>query len=81
MVFALHIHTSLKNHHFRFFPCDGGKLSIKTTVEKTITSHFSATLTYIKPSLMVFFDVFAPFRKEVKHCLNKQKTDKLPLCP
>ena len=35
MDFALHIHTYIKIHHFLvFFPSDGGKLSMKTTVEK-----------------------------------------------
>ena len=51
-----HTYINTKNIIFGFFPSDGGKLSIKTTVEKkpkkkTITSHFSATHTYIKPSL------------------------------
>ena len=57
--------TSLKTIIFDFFLNNGGKLSIETTVEKneekTITSHFSATHTYIKPSLMVFFRFFCIF--------------------
>ena len=60
MDFALHIHTYIHKNPslFVFFPSDGRKLSVKTTVEKnpkkSIISHFLATHTYINPSLMDF---------------------------
>ena len=62
MDFALHIHTYIKNHHFLvFFPSDGGKLSIKTTVEKN--HHFTFfSYIYIHESIIDFFSFFlAPF--------------------
>ena len=66
MDFALHIHTyiKIKNPSFFlfFFPSDGGKLSIKTTVEKkpkkSIISHFSATHTLKNVKWWIFFSFF-----------------------
>ena len=59
-----HTYILKKPSFLFFFPSDGRKLSNKSTVkkneEKTITSHFSATHTHIKPSLM-YFSFFAPF--------------------
>ena len=66
MDFALHIHTCIKIHYFLgFFPSDGGKLSIKTTVEKNEIKihHFTFFgYTYIHKSIIDGFLVFfAPF--------------------
>ena len=57
MDFSLHIHTYIKkNHNFSgFFPSDGGKLSIKTTVEKKTEKPHHFTFfgyTYIHKSII-----------------------------
>ena len=64
MDFALHIHTYIykKPSFFIFFPSDGGKLSRKTTVEKTKKSHHLTFFGYTYIHTLMIFCFFCIFR-------------------